>query len=192
MALRCGSSHNWKPRDFKLYPAPGGSKTGKMRDPETEPEAVAKRGKITGSPMKLNFVARQVRGMKADEALTQMKFSEKRMSYFVYKAIRSAVINAEVNLKLDPANLYICECQIDSFLHAPPHLCLQDSRVPRFPVIPRHRPAAAAYVNQLASRKKINRHSRGRFGIVKKRSCAVIVKVRELAPKAPKTFDQSF
>ncbi len=53
--------------------------------------------RIRISPKKLNLVAGLVRGMSAQEALTTLQFTNKKAAAFLYKAIRSAVANAEHN-----------------------------------------------------------------------------------------------
>lgn len=63
--------------------------------------ARCERRKIRVSPRKLNLVAQQIRGLKVDKALDSLKFSPKRCAIEVYKALASAIANAENNHGLD-------------------------------------------------------------------------------------------
>lgn len=69
--------------------------------------ANAERRKIRVSPRKLNLVAQQVRGMQVGDALNVLKFSRKRCAEEVYKAVSSAVANAENNHGLDIDSLVV-------------------------------------------------------------------------------------
>jgi len=59
------------------------------------------------SPIKLGLVADLVRGKKVDEALKILKFSKRRISKEVMKAIISATSNAENNCGIDVDSLWI-------------------------------------------------------------------------------------
>lgn len=61
------------------------------------------------SPKKLNLVAEIVRRKPVAEADAILKFTTKKASEIVRKAVASAVANAENNYKQDRANLYIEE-----------------------------------------------------------------------------------
>ena len=63
-------------------------------------------------PQKLNLVAAQIRGMKADDALNLLKFSHKRVAADVEKTLTSAVANAENNHGLDIDRLYVSEAYV--------------------------------------------------------------------------------
>jgi large subunit ribosomal protein L22 len=69
--------------------------------------ARAERNKIRVSPRKLNLIAQQIRGMNVDKALDVLKFSQKRNAAEVYKALASAVANAENNHGMDIDNLVV-------------------------------------------------------------------------------------
>ena len=65
------------------------------------------------TPMKARRVVDVVRGMKADEALTLLKFAPQAASEPVGKCIASAVANAENNKRLNPSTLWISEAFVD-------------------------------------------------------------------------------
>jgi large subunit ribosomal protein L22 len=59
------------------------------------------------SPRKLNLVAQVIRGKKAEAALNELTFSEKRIATVVKKVLQSAIANAENNHDLDVDNLVV-------------------------------------------------------------------------------------
>ena len=63
-------------------------------------------------PQKLNLVAKQIRGMKADKALDLLAFSPKRISTDIRKTLLSAVSNAENNHGLDIDRLYVVQAYV--------------------------------------------------------------------------------
>ena len=72
-----------------------------------EREALAKGRNIRTSPQKLNLVAQMIRGKKVEKALSDLRFSRKRIAQDVYKVLWSAVQNAENNHGLDPDSLVV-------------------------------------------------------------------------------------
>ena len=52
---------------------------------------------LRSSPRKVNEILRSIRGKKADIALRDLQFSEKRVSKEISKTLKSAVSNAENN-----------------------------------------------------------------------------------------------
>lgn len=64
------------------------------------------------SPIKLNLVAQQIRGMKVGAALTQLQFSQKRIAVSVRKALQSAIANAENNHNLNVDALVVKEAWV--------------------------------------------------------------------------------
>jgi large subunit ribosomal protein L22 len=64
---------------------------------------------VKTSPMKLNLVAKLIRGMSVNEALAQVKFCEKKASKFVETTLLDAQRRAEQTLDLDPLNLHVVE-----------------------------------------------------------------------------------
>ena len=67
---------------------------------------------LRSSPRKINDILRSIRGKKADKALKDLQFSEKRVSKEISKTIKSAVANAENNNQLDIDNLFIKEAYV--------------------------------------------------------------------------------
>ena len=67
---------------------------------------------LRSSPRKINEILRSIRGKKADIAMRDLQFSEKRVSKEISKTIKSAVSNAENNNQLDIDNLFIKEAYV--------------------------------------------------------------------------------
>ena len=65
------------------------------------------------SPQKVRLVIDQVRGKDVTEALTMLKFMPQRAAKPVYKAVASAVANAEENFGMSTEDLYIAEIFAD-------------------------------------------------------------------------------
>ena len=74
--------------------------------------AIAKDNTIRTSPLKLANVVRSIVNKKANNAVNQLKFSNKRISYTVLKVLNAAIANAENNNQLDIDNLYIKEAYV--------------------------------------------------------------------------------
>ena len=72
-----------------------------------EARAIAKYVRI--SPLKVNFICKEIRGKQVDEALTILRFTPKRGAKELEKVLNSAVANAENNLNLDRDSLYVME-----------------------------------------------------------------------------------
>ncbi|HOV65483.1 MAG: 50S ribosomal protein L22 [Firmicutes bacterium] len=64
------------------------------------------------SPTKVGIVADLVRGKPVDEALAILRFTPKKASTVVEKAIRSAVANAENNHDMSKDELYVSEIHV--------------------------------------------------------------------------------
>ena len=62
---------------------------------------------IRSSTRKLSPILRSIVGKKAEEALRDLSFSEKRISKDIKKTITSAVANAENNFQYDIDNLVV-------------------------------------------------------------------------------------
>ncbi len=77
---------------------------------ENEARAFVKHIRV--SPQKLNLVAQMIRGMQVEKALTTLEFSRKRISQDVYKALSSAIANAENNHQLDVDRLVVAEATV--------------------------------------------------------------------------------
>jgi len=75
--------------------------------PENEAKAVGRM--IRTSPQKLNLVAQLIRGKKAEQALNDLTFSQRRVAGEVKKVLQSAIANAENNHNLDVDSLIVSE-----------------------------------------------------------------------------------
>ncbi len=64
---------------------------------------------IRSSTRKLSIILRSIVGKKADEAIRDLSFSEKRISKDIKKTISSAVANAENNYQYDIDKLIVKE-----------------------------------------------------------------------------------
>ena len=78
--------------------------------------AIAKDNTIRTSALKLANVARSIVNKKANNAVNQLKFSNKRISNNVLKVLNAAIANAENNKQLDIDNLYIKEAFVGKSL----------------------------------------------------------------------------
>jgi large subunit ribosomal protein L22 len=94
-----------------------------MAKQKSEPKTSTKQGearaivnRLRVSPIKLNYLARLIRGMKVENALTQLAFSSKRIAGDVRKAVQSAVANAENNANLNVDDLVISEAWVGKSL----------------------------------------------------------------------------
>lgn len=72
-----------------------------------ETRAIAKYVRI--SPLKVNFICKEIRGKSVDEALAILKFTPKRGARELEKVLKSAVANAEHNNDLDRDLLIVSE-----------------------------------------------------------------------------------
>lgn len=84
-----------------------GKAAHKRRLPDNEALAVGRMIRV--SPQKLNLVAQLIRGKKADTALADLTFSNKRVARDVKKVLQSAIANAENNHSLDVDDLVVAE-----------------------------------------------------------------------------------
>ena len=75
-------------------------------------EAQAHLRNLRVSPIKLNQIAKMIRGMSAAEALKQLTFSKRRIALDVKKTLQSAIANAENNHNLDVDNLIVSEAYV--------------------------------------------------------------------------------
>ena len=76
----------------------------------------AKDNTIRTSPLKLANIVRSIVNKKADNAVNQLKFSNKRIANNVLKVLNAAIANAENNKQLDIDNLYIKEAFVGKSL----------------------------------------------------------------------------
>lgn len=96
-------------------------------------KAVSKYNRI--SARKTRLVADMVRGQKANEALSILKFTPKKAARLVEKTLKSAVANAENNFSMNKDNLIISEIMVDEG-----------------PTLKRHRPRARGMASAIRKR----------------------------------------
>ena len=72
-------------------------------------EVFAHARNIRIAPRKVRLVVDSVRGMPVNRAMSQLQLMPQKAAREVYKAVKSAVANAENNDGLDPADLYVAE-----------------------------------------------------------------------------------
>lgn len=65
------------------------------------------------SHLKLRDVARELQGMKANEALELLKFIPRKSARLIYKTLKSAIANAENNHDLNSDSLIIYRALIE-------------------------------------------------------------------------------
>jgi len=68
---------------------------------------------IKNSPKKVRLVADLIRGLDVEKATIQLQFMSKAAATPLAKLLKSAISNAEENLKLRKNNLFIKEIRID-------------------------------------------------------------------------------
>ncbi len=76
-------------------------------------QAKAKLRFLRMSPKKARLVADLIRGMKVEEAISQLGFINKAAKRPILKLLNSAIANAENNFDLKKDNLYIQEIRVD-------------------------------------------------------------------------------
>ncbi len=59
------------------------------------------------SPLKVNFICKEIRGKQVDEALSILRFTPKKGARLLEKVLNSAVANAEHNFNLDRDHLIV-------------------------------------------------------------------------------------
>ncbi len=84
-----------------------GKPANKRRAAENEALAVGRMIRV--SPQKLNLVAQLIRGKRAETALADLTFSNKRIARDVKKVLQSAIANAENNHSLDVDDLVVSQ-----------------------------------------------------------------------------------
>jgi large subunit ribosomal protein L22 len=88
-----------------------------MSKPKSPPkqasnEARAVLRSLRVSPQKLNLVAQSIRGLSAEKAKNELRFSQKRISKDVLKCLQSAIDNAENNHGLDIDELIVTQAHV--------------------------------------------------------------------------------
>ena len=85
---------------------------GKNRRREASNEAKAVLRTLRISPQKLNLVAQSIRGLSAEKAVNELRFSQKRIAKDVLKCLKSAIDNAENNHGLDVDGLVVAQAHV--------------------------------------------------------------------------------
>lgn len=85
---------------------------GKNRRREASNEAKAILRTLRVSPQKLNLVAQSIRGLSAEKAVNELRFSQKRIAKDVLKCLKSAIDNAENNHGLDVDGLVVAQAHV--------------------------------------------------------------------------------
>lgn len=81
-------------------------------------EAIAKTRNLKGSPRKARLVIDMIRGRNVSQALSILKFTDKRAADPIAKTLRSAIANATYqaerqNIAIDPDDLWVKSCYVD-------------------------------------------------------------------------------
>jgi large subunit ribosomal protein L22 len=87
--------------------------TARQSVKETAMQAVAKMLYARLSPQKARLVADQIRGMPAELALNQLRFSSKKAAGLMRKVLESAIANAEHNQGADIDELKVAIVTVD-------------------------------------------------------------------------------
>ena len=74
--------------------------------------AFAKDNSVRVSLLKLNNLIRLIVNQKVDNAVNQLKYSQKRISTSVLKVLNAAIANAENNNQMDVDYLYVKEAYV--------------------------------------------------------------------------------
>src|SRR5215204_722645 len=85
-------------------------------------EAIAKTKNLKGSPRKARLVIDLIRGRNVSQALSILKFTDKRAADPIAKTLRSAIANAtyqaeQQNIAIDPDDLWVKSCFVDMGPH---------------------------------------------------------------------------
>ncbi len=85
-------------------------------------EAIAKTRNLKGSPRKARLVIDLIRGRNVSQALSILKFTDKRAADPIEKTLRSAIANAtyqaeQQNIAIDPDDLWGKSCFVDMGPH---------------------------------------------------------------------------
>lgn len=80
-----------------------------------EAKAIARYVRI--SPLKVNFICKEIRGKQVDEALSILMLTPKKGARVLEKVLNSAIANAENNFNLDRDNLYVSEAYANDGPH---------------------------------------------------------------------------
>ena len=78
--------------------------------------SIARDNTIRVSSLKLNNIAKLIVNQKVNNAINQLKFSQKRISTSVLKVLNAAIANAENNKQLDVDYLFVKEAYVGKSL----------------------------------------------------------------------------
>tara|TARA_Y200000002_G_scaffold329703_1_gene293975 strand:- start:3022 stop:3390 length:369 start_codon:yes stop_codon:yes gene_type:complete len=78
--------------------------------------AIAKDNMIRISPIKLSLLVNSIVNLKVSSAISQLKFSQKRISKTILKVLNAAIANAENNKQLDIDKLFVKEVYVGKSL----------------------------------------------------------------------------
>ena len=67
---------------------------------------------VRSSPRKVNNLLKNIRGKKADIAISDLSFARQRIAFEIKKTLQSAISNAENNNQYDIDNLYVKEAYV--------------------------------------------------------------------------------
>ncbi len=70
------------------------------------------------SPLKVNYICKEIRGKQVDEALAILRFTPKKGARVLEKVLNSAIANAENNFNMDRDNLFVK----DAYANDGPHM----------------------------------------------------------------------
>ncbi len=76
-----------------------------------EAKAVAKYMHV--SPRKVRIVAKNIKGLTVENALSQLKYTPKKAAVILLKVLNSALANAEQNSQIDVDTLYVKNIYVD-------------------------------------------------------------------------------
>jgi large subunit ribosomal protein L22 len=80
---------------------------------EVKNQAKAKVRQVRISPAKVRQVLALIRGKKAEEAMTILRFSPQKAARIVFKVLQSAIANAEHNYGMDTDKLRVLKACAD-------------------------------------------------------------------------------
>jgi large subunit ribosomal protein L22 len=84
-----------------------------VKNKDVVPEAKAMARQIRVSPTKVRQVLALIRGKRAEEAMTILRFSPQKAARVVFKVLQSAIANAEHNFGMDTDKLRVLTAYAD-------------------------------------------------------------------------------
>ncbi|HEX2951072.1 MAG TPA: 50S ribosomal protein L22 [Armatimonadota bacterium] len=92
----------------------GSRKAARIAQRKAEGIAIASAKNIRMSPTKVRHVIDLIRGKDYQEAVNILNFTPNIAAEPIRKVVQSAAANAEVNLSLEPEQLYVKACFVDN------------------------------------------------------------------------------